>query len=107
MRWYSSSTASSASRRRNDSTATKLTAYHVHLMDRVSRRRLCSGRLERGSTVLYWAAVFFIIAIIAAVLGFAGIATVAAGIAKILFYVFLIFFLLALVMGIGRRGTSV
>ena len=42
--------------------------------------------------MLYWAAVFFIIAIIAAVLGFSvGAATAAAGIAKILFFVFLIF----------------
>ena len=35
--------------------------------------------------MLYWAAVFFIIAVIAAVLGFAGVAVAAAGIAKILF----------------------
>jgi uncharacterized membrane protein YtjA (UPF0391 family) len=35
------------------------------------------------------------------------VAVAAAGIAKILFYVFLIFFLVTLVMGIGRRGSSV
>lgn len=65
-------------------------------------------RVQKGDQfMLYWAAVFFVIAIIAAVLGFGGVAVAAAGIAKILFYVFLIFFVVALVMGIGRRGTSV
>lgn len=63
-----------------------------------------SGGTHGGYILLYWAAVFLIIAIIAAVLGFAGVATAAAGIAKILFYIFLIFFLVALVMGFGRRG---
>lgn len=37
--------------------------------------------------MLYWAAVFFIVAIIAAVFGFGGIAAGAAGAAKILFFV--------------------
>jgi len=40
--------------------------------------------------MLYYAIVFFIVAIIAAILGFGGIAAGAAGIAKILFVVFLI-----------------
>jgi uncharacterized membrane protein YtjA (UPF0391 family) len=40
--------------------------------------------------MLYYALVFFIIAIIAAILGFGGIAAGAAGIAKLLFVVFLI-----------------
>jgi uncharacterized membrane protein YtjA (UPF0391 family) len=53
--------------------------------------------------MLYWAAVFFIIALAAAVFGFGGIAAGAAGIAKILFFVFLIFGLVSLVM--GRRPT--
>jgi len=57
--------------------------------------------------MLYWAAVFLVIALIAAWLGFIGVATAAAGIAKILFYLFLILFLAALVMGLGRRGTRV
>ena len=42
--------------------------------------------------MLYWAAVFFIVALIAAVLGFGGIAAGAASIAKILFFIFLIAF---------------
>lgn len=82
-------------------------AYGFHPMDRAPVRDYAQPRSERGLRMLYWAAVFFIIAIIAAILGFAGVAVAAAGIAKILFYVFLIFFLVALVMGIGRRGTSV
>jgi uncharacterized membrane protein YtjA (UPF0391 family) len=61
----------------------------------------------RGGTMLYWAAVFLIIALIAAFLGFAGVATAAAGIAKILFYIFLVIFLVTLIMGLGRRGTRV
>jgi hypothetical protein len=35
--------------------------------------------------MLYWTAVFFIVALVAAVLGFGGIAGASAGIAKILF----------------------
>ena len=42
--------------------------------------------------MLYWAAVFSIIALIAAALGFGGIAGASAGIAKMLFFVFLIVF---------------
>ncbi len=48
--------------------------------------------------MLYWAAVFFIIALIAAVLGFGGIAAGAAGIAKILFFIFLVAFVVSLLM---------
>ena len=55
--------------------------------------------------MLYWAAVFFIIALIAAVLGFGGIAAGAAGIAKILFFVFLVAFVVSLLMGVFRRST--
>ena len=53
--------------------------------------------------MLYWAAVFFIIAIIAAVFGFGGVASGAASIATILFWVFLILFVLSLVFGLVRR----
>jgi uncharacterized membrane protein YtjA (UPF0391 family) len=38
--------------------------------------------------MLYYAVVFFVIALIAAMFGFGGIASSAAGIAKILFFVF-------------------
>jgi uncharacterized membrane protein YtjA (UPF0391 family) len=53
--------------------------------------------------MLYYALVFFVIALLAGVLGFGGIAVAFAGIAKILFLVFLIAFLVSLVMHIGRR----
>lgn len=50
----------------------------------------------RRKLMLYWAAVFFIIAIIAALFGFGGIAAAATDIARILFFVFLVLFVLAL-----------
>ena len=53
--------------------------------------------------MLYWAAVFFIIAIIAGFLGSGGVAVAASGIAQILFFIFLVIFLVALVMGLSRR----
>ncbi len=54
--------------------------------------------------MLYWALVFFIIALVAAVMEFGGMAIEAAGVAKILFYLFLIFFLVTPVMGLARRA---
>jgi uncharacterized membrane protein YtjA (UPF0391 family) len=59
--------------------------------------------LRKEYTMLYYAGVFFIIAIIAAVFGFGGIAASAAGIAKILFYIFLVVALVSLVMSLLRR----
>ena len=53
--------------------------------------------------MLYYAAVFFLIAIVAAVLGFGGIAVGAAEIAKILFVVFLVLFLGSLILGLVNR----
>ncbi len=47
--------------------------------------------------MLYWAAVFFVIALVAAVFGFGGIAAGAAGVAKSLFVVFLALAVLSLV----------
>jgi uncharacterized membrane protein YtjA (UPF0391 family) len=49
--------------------------------------------------MLYWAAVFFVIAIGAAILGFGGLAAGAAGIAKTLFIVFLVLAGLSLLFG--------
>ena len=54
--------------------------------------------------MLYWAAVFFVIALIAAVLGFGGIAAGAASIAQTLFFVFLILAVIGLVFGLIRRS---
>jgi len=52
--------------------------------------------------MLYWAAVFFVIAIIAAVFGFGGIASASAGIAQILFFFFVVLFVIALLANAFR-----
>jgi uncharacterized membrane protein YtjA (UPF0391 family) len=57
--------------------------------------------------MLYWSAVFLVIALVAAVFGFGGIAGSAIGIAKILFFVFCVLFVLSLVFGGLRRGPMV
>ena len=55
--------------------------------------------------MLYWAAIFLVIAIVAGALGFGGIATTSAGIARILFGVFLILFLITAILQIlGGRA---
>ena len=59
---------------------------------------------KKGVTMLYYALVFFIVAIIAAVLGFGGIAAGAAEIAKVLFFIFLVLFVVSLIVGLFRRG---
>ncbi|HSA82519.1 MAG TPA: DUF1328 family protein [Geminicoccaceae bacterium] len=51
-----------------------------------------------GFVVLYWAPVFFVVALIAGALGFGGIASAAASIAQVLFIVFLIMFVASLAM---------
>jgi uncharacterized membrane protein YtjA (UPF0391 family) len=56
--------------------------------------------------MLYWAAVFFIIAIIAGFLGFGGVSVAASGIAQTLFFIFLVIFIVALVMGMARRRSG-
>jgi uncharacterized membrane protein YtjA (UPF0391 family) len=53
--------------------------------------------------MLYYALVFFVIALLAAFLGFGGIAVAFAGIAKILFFLFIVLFLVSLIMHVGRR----
>lgn len=53
--------------------------------------------------MLYWALVFFLIALAAGVLGFGGISIAAAGVAKILFFVFLVMFIVSLVAHASRR----
>jgi uncharacterized membrane protein YtjA (UPF0391 family) len=57
--------------------------------------------------MLYWAVVFFVIAIVAGVLRFGGIAGAASSVAQILFFIFLIVFVLALVTGWRRRPPRV
>jgi uncharacterized membrane protein YtjA (UPF0391 family) len=54
--------------------------------------------------MLYWALMFFVVALIAGVLGFTGIAIAAAGAAKLLFVVFLVLFLVSLIAHLLRGG---
>ncbi len=54
--------------------------------------------------MLYWSAVFLVIALIAGALGFGTIAAGAAGMAKVLFFIFLVAFLVSLLMGVFRRS---
>ena len=54
--------------------------------------------------MLYYALVFFLVAVVAAVFGFGGIAAGAVEIAKILFFIFLVLFVVSLIVGIARRG---
>ena len=53
--------------------------------------------------MLYYALIFFVVALVAALFGFGGIAAGAVEIAKILFFIFLIVFVISLVMGLMRR----
>ncbi len=53
--------------------------------------------------MLYWALVFFVIAIIAAVFGFGVLAAASAGIAKLLFFIFVVLFVISLIAGLVRR----
>lgn len=56
--------------------------------------------------MLYWAVVFFVIALIAAVFGFGGVASSAAGIAQILFAIFVVLFIVSIIMGLVRRKPA-
>ncbi|HUG63520.1 MAG TPA: DUF1328 domain-containing protein [Methylomirabilota bacterium] len=56
--------------------------------------------------MLYYAIIFFIIAIVAALFGFGGIASASAGIAQILFFIFLVLFVGSLIMYVLRRGRA-
>jgi uncharacterized membrane protein YtjA (UPF0391 family) len=54
--------------------------------------------------MLYYALVFFVLAIIAGAFGFGLIASAAVGIAKILFFLFLVLFVVSLLASGFRRG---
>jgi uncharacterized membrane protein YtjA (UPF0391 family) len=60
--------------------------------------------LRSEVVMLYYAIVFFVIALIAALFGFGGIAAGAAGIAKILFFAFLIIAIVTFLMSLARRS---
>jgi uncharacterized membrane protein YtjA (UPF0391 family) len=57
--------------------------------------------------MLYWCAVFFVIAIVCAILGFGTLAGAASSIAKILFVIFLVLFVLGLIGRALRKAKMV
>ncbi len=63
---------------------------------------------REGLGMLYWAAIFLVLAIVAAVVGFGAVAGAGIGIAKVLFWIFVILFIISLVAGWmgGRRGVT-
>jgi uncharacterized membrane protein YtjA (UPF0391 family) len=69
----------------------------------LAQERQRPARAER-TTMLYWTATFFIIALIAALFGFTGLAAGAASIAKILFFIFIVLFVISLIAHALRRG---
>jgi uncharacterized membrane protein YtjA (UPF0391 family) len=78
--------------------------WHAFYSSPSTAKRILLCRLLKEIVMLYWALVFFILAIVAGVLGFGNIAAMSAGIAQILFWLFLIIFVLALIVGlVGRR----
>ncbi len=54
--------------------------------------------------MLYWALLFFVLALVAAFFGFGGIAASAVGIGKILFVVAVVAFIFSAVLGLARRS---
>jgi uncharacterized membrane protein YtjA (UPF0391 family) len=54
--------------------------------------------------MLYYALVFFIVALIAGLFGFGVIASAAVGIAKIIFWVFIVLFVASLIFGQSGPG---
>lgn len=56
--------------------------------------------------MLYWAVVFFIIALIAGLFGFGNIMAGASGIAQILFFIFLVLFIISLIGQLFRRTSQ-
>lgn len=55
--------------------------------------------------MLYWSAVFFLIAILAGLFGFGNIAAGAVDIAKVLFFIFLVLFIVSGIAGLARRRS--
>lgn len=55
--------------------------------------------------MLWWALIFFVLAIVAAIFGFGGIVTAAASVAQIIFYVALVFFVASLIVYLFRGAS--
>jgi uncharacterized membrane protein YtjA (UPF0391 family) len=68
---------------------------------------VAGGEKVKEIIMLYYAALFFVIALVAALFGFGGIAAGAVEIAKILFFIFLVLFVVSLIVGLVRRGPRV
>jgi uncharacterized membrane protein YtjA (UPF0391 family) len=64
-------------------------------------RTASTTRQAKEFLMLYWAVVFFCIAMVAAFLGFFGIASASAAVAKILFFIFLVMAVVSFL--VGRR----
>ena len=58
---------------------------------------------RKEGNMLYWALVFFVIALVAGALGFGGVASASSGIAQILFFLFIVLFAASLILGLVRR----
>lgn len=56
--------------------------------------------------MLYYALIFFVIALVAAVFGFGGIAAGAVGIAKVLFFIFAAITIVTFLLGVLRGKKS-
>jgi uncharacterized membrane protein YtjA (UPF0391 family) len=77
----------------------------MHYAMHAKRAEIVHNFWSEEKVMLYWALVFFIVAILAGAFGFFGLAAGAAEIAKILFFVFLVLFLVSLLTGMRPRGT--
>src|SRR5205814_9690044 len=87
-------------------TANECGEYRLAGMGRLTRHAYDAwSNTVRRPNMLYWALMFFVVALIAGILGFTGVAMAAAGVAKLLFVVFLILFVLSLVAHLVGGGS--
>ena len=56
--------------------------------------------------MLYWAVVFFVVALVAGVFGFGGISAASAGIAQVLFFIFVVGFVLSLIFHLFKGASK-
>lgn len=56
--------------------------------------------------MLYYSALFFIVAVVAGIFGFGGVAAASAGIAQFLFFLFIAAFIISIVLHIARKIDS-
>ncbi len=67
-------------------------------------RGATAASVRRQASMLYYAAMYLVIAVVAAIFGFSGVVAGAAGIAKFLFFIFLMLFACSLVWGLVSRN---